>query len=440
MGTPFSTRSGAVVFLLLLNSLCAGGDADSLLKDLAAGRPKATRLAAMRKLSEKSSVRALPALRLCINESDAEIRDHALNSLAQICFLAKQGCPLELVQRLNDPDKNVRDCASSNLTLFEQLPKEALPFILKGIESNDPYVRSAVSMALSSFGTKNASVLAALQKATADRNLLVRNNAQISLWKITGNLEPLVRFRLEVISTIASDGIDNQSKPRPPRNNEQTVLLASRIQLEKFGREHLKDLAAILRKFLLDQSESAVIRGASARAFRVITARNPEFLEPIKALQIDKDLRKLLDDPVASVRLESQAALRVIGNLLESPQKAVRKVLADQVRDWNEGDLVGFMVGYWNSPDLTFYADGKKTRGWKATLDHHRKKYQGDAKEMGKLAFSDVEIDVLAPDSALVRGRWLLTLSKGRASGLFTAIFRRTASEWRIIHGHTSSE
>jgi beta-aspartyl-peptidase (threonine type) len=118
--------------------------------------------------------------------------------------------------------------------------------------------------------------------------------------------------------------------------------------------------------------------------------------------------------------------------------KAVRQVLDDQVAAWNKGDLKGFMAGYWRSPDLTFFSGKDKTRGWQATLERYQKRYQAEGKEMGKLAFRDLEIESLGPDSAWVRGRWQLELSKETVSGLFTLIFKKLPEGWRIVHDHTS--
>jgi ketosteroid isomerase-like protein len=119
-------------------------------------------------------------------------------------------------------------------------------------------------------------------------------------------------------------------------------------------------------------------------------------------------------------------------------KKALRKVLDDQVIAWNKGDLRGFMEGYWNSPNLSFFSGSNKTRGWQATLDRYRKKYRGEGKDMGMLALKDVDIDLLGPDHALVRGRWQLQLPMDKAGGLFTLICRKTKAGWRIIHDHTS--
>ena len=119
-------------------------------------------------------------------------------------------------------------------------------------------------------------------------------------------------------------------------------------------------------------------------------------------------------------------------------KKAIRKVLADQAVAWNKGDLPGFMEGYWQSPDLRFYSGKDVTSGWQATLDRYRKKYQADGKKMGQLTFSDLDIEVLGPDAALVRGRWQVVLPDEKVGGLFTLICRKLAPGWRIVHDHTS--
>lgn len=120
-------------------------------------------------------------------------------------------------------------------------------------------------------------------------------------------------------------------------------------------------------------------------------------------------------------------------------KKTIQKVLDDQVVAWNKGDLEAFMQGYWQSPELSFFSGGNKTAGWQATLERYRKKYQGENKEMGKLAFRDLSIELLSADSALVKGRWQLILKNETVGGLFTLICRKMKDGWRIVHDHTSS-
>jgi ketosteroid isomerase-like protein len=122
-------------------------------------------------------------------------------------------------------------------------------------------------------------------------------------------------------------------------------------------------------------------------------------------------------------------------------EAVIRKVLQSQVDAWNRHDLEDFMAGYWNSPDLTFFSGGTETRGWQSTLDRYRKKYQSAGAEMGKLEFSGLQIEMLGPKAAFVRGKFLLTLSDGKQPhGLFTLIFREFSEGWRIVHDHSSGE
>jgi ketosteroid isomerase-like protein len=121
-------------------------------------------------------------------------------------------------------------------------------------------------------------------------------------------------------------------------------------------------------------------------------------------------------------------------------KSAIEHVLNAQVEAWNNHDLEKFMVGYWHSPELTFFSGGNIAHGWDAALDRYRKRYQAEGREMGKLEFANLNILPLARDAALVRGEWHLTTSDGKnPHGLFTLIFHRYPEGWKIIHDHTSA-
>jgi ketosteroid isomerase-like protein len=122
------------------------------------------------------------------------------------------------------------------------------------------------------------------------------------------------------------------------------------------------------------------------------------------------------------------------------PKSAIEHVLATQQAAWNRHDLDGFMSGYWNSPELTFFSGAKETTGWQGTLDRYRATYASPGHDMGKLDFSDLRIEMLGPGAAFVRGSWHLTMSDGNSPhGKFTLIFRRFPDAWKIIHDHTSA-
>jgi ketosteroid isomerase-like protein len=122
-------------------------------------------------------------------------------------------------------------------------------------------------------------------------------------------------------------------------------------------------------------------------------------------------------------------------------EREIKHVLVSQVEAWNHGNLENYMEGYWRSPDLTFFSGATVTKGWQPTLERYRQRYQAGGKEMGHLDFQDLEIDLLSPKSAIVMGKWQLTMSDGRKPhGLFTLTFRRMPEGWRIVHDHTSAE
>jgi len=120
---------------------------------------------------------------------------------------------------------------------------------------------------------------------------------------------------------------------------------------------------------------------------------------------------------------------------------AIRAVMDAQVRAWNHHDLDGFMTGYWNSPDLTFFSGATETKGWQPTLERYRRAYQSEGHAMGTLSFSDLQIESLGANSAFVRGKFQLLMPDGKQPhGMFTLIFRKFPDGWRIIHDHTCSD
>ena len=118
--------------------------------------------------------------------------------------------------------------------------------------------------------------------------------------------------------------------------------------------------------------------------------------------------------------------------------KAIRAVLSSQEAAWNKGDLDGFMAGYWNSEKLFFISGAKTSRGWKAVKERYEKTYKAEGKEMGMLAFSELNVEVLAADAAVVRGKWELKLTKETVGGWYTLVFRKFPDGWKVTHDHTS--
>ena len=117
----------------------------------------------------------------------------------------------------------------------------------------------------------------------------------------------------------------------------------------------------------------------------------------------------------------------------------IRAVLMEQQAAWNRGDIPAFLQGYWNSPELTFAGSDGIVRGYDGLLQRYRKTYPDKAR-MGELEFADLEIRSLGADSALVLGHWHLKRTVGDAGGVFSLVFHRFPTGWRIIHDHTSAQ
>lgn len=119
-------------------------------------------------------------------------------------------------------------------------------------------------------------------------------------------------------------------------------------------------------------------------------------------------------------------------------EESVKHLLVSQIEAWNQGQLEGFMQGYWHSPELTFFSGASITKGWEPTLQRYRERYKAQGREMGQLQFQDLNIDVLDRHSAVVTGKFQLTMSNGKTPhGLFTLVVKRLPVGWRIVHDHT---
>ena len=117
---------------------------------------------------------------------------------------------------------------------------------------------------------------------------------------------------------------------------------------------------------------------------------------------------------------------------------SIRGVLTEQAAAWNRGDIDGFMQGYWNSEQLRFASGDSVTYGWAAANQRYHAHYP-DRAAMGTLAFSDLDVELLAPDAAIVFGHWALQREHDRPHGLFTLVLRKTAEGWKISRDHTSA-
>lgn len=111
---------------------------------------------------------------------------------------------------------------------------------------------------------------------------------------------------------------------------------------------------------------------------------------------------------------------------------AIRSILDQQQKAWSENDLEGFMEGYWESDELTYFSRGKITKGWNTTLANYKRNYP-TKDDTGKLNFEIANITQINNDAYYVMGSYFLTREVGDTNGTFMIIFKRINGEWKII-------
>lgn len=122
----------------------------------------------------------------------------------------------------------------------------------------------------------------------------------------------------------------------------------------------------------------------------------------------------------------------------ETDEDRILSVLTTQQAAWNAGDIDTFMAGYWQSPELRFASGGSVTMGWQETSDRYHANYS-DRSLMGTLSFSDLKVDMLSDDAAIVHGAWAITRAEDKPSGLSTLVFRDLDGGWKIVSDTTTS-
>ena len=120
-----------------------------------------------------------------------------------------------------------------------------------------------------------------------------------------------------------------------------------------------------------------------------------------------------------------------------SQKKEILKVMTDQQTAWNNGNIDGYMQGYWKNDSLLFIGSKGPTYGWQKTLDNYKKSYPNKEK-MGILEFSDIQVKILGKKHAYVFGKWKLARTNDSPNGIYTLIFEKFKDGWKIISDHTN--
>ena len=107
--------------------------------------------------------------------------------------------------------------------------------------------------------------------------------------------------------------------------------------------------------------------------------------------------------------------------IIQNPQEiyAIKTMLKSQQDYWNNGDIEGFMQGYWNSEDLIFTSlNQKATYGWQNTLDRYKKSYP-DKESMGEFKFKILNLKLISKNTEKLNGKWEIIREKDLPNGVF---------------------
>lgn len=124
-----------------------------------------------------------------------------------------------------------------------------------------------------------------------------------------------------------------------------------------------------------------------------------------------------------------------------SDRQAIADVLDRSAAAWTRGDLDGFMACYEDGPETTYIRPDGPVRGAAAVRAMYAARFKPGGRGMGRLTTELLDVRGLGTDYALVTGRYRLeriAAEGGEAHGVFTLVFRRGPSGWRIISDHTS--
>ncbi|MBC7552464.1 MAG: DUF4440 domain-containing protein [Taibaiella sp.] len=118
-------------------------------------------------------------------------------------------------------------------------------------------------------------------------------------------------------------------------------------------------------------------------------------------------------------------------------EKAIKTMLTAQVTQWNNGNIDGYMHGYWEDDSLLFIGSKGPRYGYGVTLTRYKEAYP-DTAHMGRLTSTITRIQKLSPKYYFVVGKWALKRSVGDVSGSYTLLLRKLKGKWVVVADHSS--
>lgn len=260
----------------------------------------------LRKSEDRHALQATDSLTAMCKDADADIRYASVLTLDTLCRRYARPCPLVLVEAMYDPVYKIRTNAGLIVSLYKQLPHEAVPLLLQHAAHTDVEIRANTLNALGRAGADDALALAVLRQAVHDRDVPVRTNAVAGLWHATDDLSQVVpHWLLFIEEALLAETRSNDDAARKDVATLEMAAIGADTQLQKHGRRRPAELCNVLVELL--RSDRPVMQRAATKKLAAMSDYSAESKQVVASA-----LQDLLDDPNEDVRSLSAATLKII--------------------------------------------------------------------------------------------------------------------------------
>jgi hypothetical protein len=271
------TAFACIVVALTLAPQCVAGDDATFasqralqLRNLAKpDAPQPVRLNAVewlgKNIRDPKDNEVFAAIDKAIKDPDAQIRTRAVVARGTLAMMSKGPCPPSVVEAMLDPDPAVREDAINWSGVYppKWYPQELAPVLLRCAHSEHAGVRSLGLLLLAQLPNYDPAMLQAAREGTADKHFMVRNDAHIALFRMTGKLEDIVpyclRFRLERHDAAR---IQTGRLPAEEQAAKNLFTIGIGFRMRNLAEERTDDLAKYFVELLV--SKDPVLRRAVA--------------------------------------------------------------------------------------------------------------------------------------------------------------------------------
>ena len=126
----------------------------------------------------------------------------------------------------------------------------------------------------------------------------------------------------------------------------------------------------------------------------------------------------------------------VTGICQTADEKAVYECFNKQAEVWNKGDIEAYVDLYTPGDSARMILKEKVLYGKDSILAFYKKYWPKE--RMGKLSFSKIEMEQIAPDYIFVTGIFTVVFNDGkRVSGRFSSLSKKVNGKWYIYTDHS---